>query len=144
VQWSASDLDGDRLTYDVAYSPDGGQRWMAVAMGLTENRYLWDTDRVAGSTNGLIKVSAMDGVNSGVDQSNARFVMQAKGPIVTILSPTNNSQHFLQDLIMFKGAGYDAEEGMIDDPGWRGHPVSMEPWARALSLPWPISLPANI
>jgi len=72
IAWTATDADGDTLTYDVLYSADGGENWSAIAVGLSQNSYVWDTDGVPGTTQGLIRVLATDGVNTGQDDSMLR------------------------------------------------------------------------
>jgi len=73
ITWTATDPQDDPLTYTVYYSPDDGQTWTQLAMGLTEPSYLWDTTTVGDGTNYLIQVEASDGTFTSMDISNAPF-----------------------------------------------------------------------
>ena len=73
ITWTATNLQGDPLTYTVFYSPNGGQTWIQLATGLAELSFLWDTTTVEDGTSYLIKVEASDGTHTGVDISNGPF-----------------------------------------------------------------------
>ena len=113
VTWSASDADGDLLTYNVLYSGDGGATWTALAVGLKQNSYEWDTDRSPGSSQGLIRVMANDGVNTGMDDSDAPFTVARKPPKAIIITPKNNTTFLSGRPIIFEGGGYDVEDGQL-------------------------------
>ena len=73
ITWEALDLDGDPLTYMVAYSQDGGKTWIPIAFDINQTYYVWDTSKLKGGTNYLVKVIATDGVNTGEDISDHPF-----------------------------------------------------------------------
>jgi hypothetical protein len=114
ITWTASDPDGDSLTYSVFYSPDGGSQWFPIASGLTETAFSWDTTGFPGSSNGLIRVIASDGVNTGQDESNGPFTVGKKPPIVTILEPQDNATIIIgDDPVVLQGAANDLEDGIL-------------------------------
>lgn len=115
VTWDASDPDGDRLTYDVLYSTNGGQSWEGLAVNLTTNSYEWDTDKVPGSVNAVIRVLASDGINTSQDDSDTVFTVASKSPEVAILSPRDQTSLAAERLIIFDGEAYDAEDGSLHD-----------------------------
>ncbi len=115
VAWNASDADGDPLTYDLLYSKDGGQSWAALAVNLTTNSYDWNTAKAPGTTNGLIRVLASDGVNTSQDDSDAVFTVAAKSPEVGILSPNDQATFVAERLVILDGEAYDAEDGSMPD-----------------------------
>jgi hypothetical protein len=129
VSWSASDDDGDSLTYSVLYSADGGATWQALATELEVTTYEWNTDASAGSDSGLIKVMATDGVNSGEDVSDATFSVPNKSPAAMILSPPDLSVFFSDQLITFAGSALDPDEGTLED--------SALSWASSINGPLP-------
>ena len=115
VIWTASDADGDTLTYDVLYSPDGGAHWQAVANSLTETSLVWDTDEFPGTSQGLIRVIATDGVNTGSDQSDAVFTVARKVPMAVISVPQYDAAFALGDPVPLNGYGFDREDGPLAD-----------------------------
>lgn len=120
VSWTAVDFDGDSLIYTVLYSADGGTHWSALATGLTQNSFEWDTDDYSGSSQGLIRVIASDGVNSGQDDSDTTFTMAKKDPESIIISPQNHSGSFINQTVTFVGVGQDLEDGTLsgDSLSW--------------------------
>jgi hypothetical protein len=64
VTWSASDGDGDPLTYAVLYSPDGGNTWLPIDVDGTAPQFSLDTGSLDASANGMFRVIASDGLNS--------------------------------------------------------------------------------
>ncbi|KAF5436918.1 Serine protease, subtilase family [Candidatus Methanophagaceae archaeon] len=127
IEWKASDRDpGDvhKLHYIVEYSPDNGNTWRGIAHDLEEtNEYPCDTSCLPGSTEGLIRVTASDGVNSGRDISDGTFIVPEKGPEVSISNPTNGTLVPEGSNISFSGAGNDLEGGELDDSvlTWRSN-----------------------
>jgi hypothetical protein len=64
ITWEATDPDGDKLTYVVQISSDGGKTWETLAIGLKEARLTLTADQVRGRRQGLIRVTANDGYHS--------------------------------------------------------------------------------
>lgn len=62
IAWQASDPDGDELSYDILYSPDG-QEQVVVAVNIKDSFYEWNNTRFTNSTSGAITVVATDGIN---------------------------------------------------------------------------------
>jgi hypothetical protein len=113
ITWTATDADGDTLTYDVLYSKDGGFTWSAIVVRLNQNSYKWNTMNTAGSNQALIKVLATDGVNTGQDISDSSFTIPKKSPEPAIISPEDGSSFFLNKMIIFEGNGLDLEDGPL-------------------------------
>ncbi len=113
ITWSASDADGDPLTYSVFYSPDGGQSLIPVAVDVTETSYELDTTQIAGSTNARIRVLATDGMNTASDDSDAPFTVATKPPQAFILAPEDSAIAPPGRLVVFFGQGYDLEDGPL-------------------------------
>ena len=113
LQWSASDADGDPLTYLVQYSPDGGSSWQALAVDWPDKTLSVPNRLLAGTTNGLIRVTASDGFNTAADQTNAVFTVPNHAPRVTILSPTQNQAFAGSQQMVFEGLSWDVENGLL-------------------------------
>jgi hypothetical protein len=73
VHWSASDEDGDALTYSLAISPDGGQSWLLVESGLADTQATIDTGTLWPGGHYRVRVRATDGVNTAEDVSAGEF-----------------------------------------------------------------------
>ncbi|MFQ6126630.1 MAG: winged helix-turn-helix transcriptional regulator [Candidatus Heimdallarchaeota archaeon] len=73
IQWSATDPNGDALTFTISYSPNGGDTWTQLDTGVSEPSYPWDTTTVMNGTSYLIRVEAYDGTYTGMDVSDTPF-----------------------------------------------------------------------
>ncbi len=89
ITWtSASDPDGDPLTYEVEYSTDGGISWQDLARAISATSFEWDTITYPSSTDYLIRIRASDGeLSSYWDESNALFLVDNLDPVMRIASP---------------------------------------------------------
>jgi len=76
IQWSATDLEGDPLTYTISYSPNGGDTWTLLASEVTGTSYQWDTSGVQVGENYLIKIEASDGRLTTEDCSDYKFAVE--------------------------------------------------------------------
>ncbi|MBP8258405.1 MAG: LamG domain-containing protein [Verrucomicrobia bacterium] len=108
IRWSAGDADGDRLRFSVSNSPGGG-RWMVLATGLRGEALQWNTDRMAGGREAIIRVTAEDGFHSGADDSDRVFTVAGKPPVAAIEAPTAGSRFLEGQPIPLRGHGYDPE-----------------------------------
>jgi hypothetical protein len=115
ITWDAVDADGDELVFDVLYSPDQGESWFPLAVGLRENSLLWDVDEAAGTECGTVKVIVTDGVNTAMDDSDGCFQIEMKPPDVYIISPENGALFFKNRPMIFRGYGVDMEDGVLPD-----------------------------
>lgn len=69
VAWKVKDPDTpeDKLLYQIAYSPDGGRRWVPIAADVpgTTRSIVFDSTEIPPSTgNGVIRVFVSDGLNT--------------------------------------------------------------------------------
>lgn len=115
ITWDASDLDGNTLTFNVFYSPDGSQ-WIPLGSNITDKQLTVDSSEIPGSTSASIKVMASDGINTTTDVSDAPFTVGSKPPQATILSPEGNGNAVNGASILLQGSGYDLEDGNLADP----------------------------
>lgn len=115
VTWSASDADGDALSYSVGYSRDGGQSWQTLANDVGVKYITLPLHDLAGSTTALFRVIASDGVNTAVDASDSTFVVPGNAPLAFIESPATGSQYVLGQQVMLVGSAYDMEDGLLPE-----------------------------
>lgn len=66
LAWTASDPDGDTLTYSIQYSPDGGTTLIPVAVSVTSTQWNIQADYLTPSTNGFLRLLITDGFNTTV------------------------------------------------------------------------------
>jgi hypothetical protein len=64
LAWSASDADGDPLTFSILTSADNGAGWVPIQTGLTASQYTFDTAELPAGSQTLFKVLATDGFNT--------------------------------------------------------------------------------
>jgi hypothetical protein len=81
VEWAASDLDGDALTYSLSYSADGGKGYIPFGSDLTElisEIPAVLTELIPGSKHAVIRVQATDGIHFAEDVSGIFSVEQSE------------------------------------------------------------------
>ncbi len=66
IVWKGDDANGDDLTFEVAYRREGDGKWTALASGLTDAIFVWDTTSVP-SGHYVLKVSASDAPSQAAD-----------------------------------------------------------------------------
>ena len=110
VRWSGRDDDGDALVYLVQYSPDDRQSWISLAVDVTASELAVDTDNIAGSDTGYLRVVASDGLNFGSDEVGPLHVPK-KGPQVFIIAPEAGAAFPAGSAVTLHATGDDAEDG---------------------------------
>lgn len=113
ITWNGNDLDGDELTYNVLYSPDGGT-WLPIGSTITQTHLSIAATELAGSNNARIRIMASDGVNTANDESDAPFTVEPKLPQVDIVSPEADGTMLAGDSLWLQGEAYDLEDGVLD------------------------------
>ena len=113
LQWTAGDVDGNPLTFDIDYSPDGGTTLRPVQVGISGTSTLIDTGHLGGSQTALFRVVASDGVNTAHADS-AIFSMANKLPEPAILSPADGAHRHWGQLVNFNGEATDAQDGFVN------------------------------
>ena len=103
VRWNSSDKDGDKLTYSLLYSINGGKNWKTINSGINETNYKVNLEDLPGSDHALFRVIATDGVNTAIDDSNATFQISSKAPDVALFRQ-ETIQHFQQEKLLHSQA----------------------------------------
>jgi len=119
VRWTASDADGDPLRYTIQYSPDLGESWTTLVTDYFTTTYTVATGALAGSVqSSLIRVTANDGINTGIDASDAPFTLPKHAPQVVI--ETADGATFAPGApIGLRGTANDAEDFHVDGSALR-------------------------
>ncbi|HHB90127.1 MAG TPA: fibronectin type III domain-containing protein [Anaerolineae bacterium] len=111
VSWTASDPDGDPLSYMVDYSPDGGFTWDTVAAFLTDTQVTIPTENLPSGENARIRVWATDGIHTASDTSDAAFTVPNHTPTVEVIAPDAGTLFTPHQTITLKADAYDVESG---------------------------------
>jgi hypothetical protein len=108
VSWTIEDADSDDHTIWIDYSPDGGETWLNQGMSLSGTNLGLDLATLPGSGNGLIRVFASDGVNTGMTISQP-FQVAKKPPTGEIIGPSRTSFR-VGDLVWLEAAAWDIDD----------------------------------
>jgi len=112
VSWSASDPDGDPLSFCVLYSPDGAT-WEMLGVDIKGTAVDIDASNLRAGDRARFRVTATDGINSASDDSDAPFSVPNHLPTVEILEPRTDVFIALGDPLTLVGQGFDADDGSL-------------------------------
>jgi cysteine-rich repeat protein len=115
LAWAATDADGDALTFLVQWSRDGGATWDTLDPEASESSLTIDTDLLAATTSGRLRVVASDGFLGAVDESDGDVTVPPKAPRVRILAPTGTVPIVGARAALLRGAAHDVEDGPLAD-----------------------------
>jgi hypothetical protein len=90
VAWRASDADGDPLTVDLDYSPNGGASWRPLFSGPAAGHIDMPSGFFSRSSRARVRVSVNDGFNT-TTRLTGRFRAVGRSPAVAIESPANGT-----------------------------------------------------
>jgi len=121
VTWSATDADGDALTYSVFYSADAGTTWGLLAMHEKGTSLKTSFKDLPGGSRCLVKVVAHDGFNLAEDTSDTTFSATDRPPLLSIISPTNGMTIATGTTQTTHVVAYDLEEGPLSATGVTWH-----------------------
>ncbi len=116
IQWTASDADGNPLSYLVQYSPDGGTTWEMMAANLTTSSFTFDAQYLPGSSQGLVRVVATDGMNT-VQAISQPITVDPQAPLLSIASPQEGQSFDFGSPVVLRGFGADFKDGALSGDG---------------------------
>jgi hypothetical protein len=112
ITWSASDPDGDALTFAVYYSADNGETFLPIATGLQDPVLTWDDTLSPGSNQAVFEVIAGDGFHLASAVSD-QVDMRKKPPVPAIFSPADGAIYAEGQSIRLHGSAFDAEDSLL-------------------------------
>ena len=122
VSWTASDSEGDPMTFSIQYSASGGAGWSTIASGLSSYSLSWDTSSLSESGNYLIKVIAKDSWGEGSDTSNSTFTIDNTSPTITLNEykpdPTSEVRPIFTGIASDNLAGLEYIEYSLNGGDW--------------------------
>lgn len=113
VVWTASDNDGDALTFDVFASRDDGANYRPIHLGIATSGVALDTSRLGGGSNRL-RVVASDGVHTAYAES-APFTVPERAPKVLITSPADGFRADWGQFVTLQAQVDDLQDEFIPD-----------------------------
>lgn len=122
IAWSASDADGDALTADLLYSPDGGNAWLPLKVGHTSStgggEFVFDSSEVPASRgrNAKFRVDVSDGMNSTDFEVQQSFAMgNGAPPDVHVIGPNSNTTFRQAATVFLHGSAWDLDDQLLPD-----------------------------
>ena len=113
LAWQAVDPDGDSLTYNLAYSADGGKTFNTFAAGLGQSEYQWDPALFPGGQEVILRVSASDGFHV-VSADWPDFSLADAPPQLAVLTPAQGQTLVHRSRLVLHASAVDLEDGILD------------------------------
>jgi hypothetical protein len=113
LRWEATDPDGDELTFNLAFSRDGGATYKTFAIGLRQPVYELDPSAFPGGQNLYLQVTASDGFHT-VTARWGPFSLPDAAPQVAIVHPKEGALVGSRDLLVLDATAIDFEDGVLD------------------------------
>ena len=124
IAWTASDADGDSLTFTALYSPDGGESWLPLGVDIAESSVTFNPARIEGGENVLFRVLASDGFHTTEQTIGPLHVVQR--PAIAVDAPadlgTAAAGQLSEGTIEVRSSGTGPlviESATIDNPAFR-------------------------
>lgn len=120
LSWSAFDLDGDALVADLLYSPDGGNAWLPIAVGVQGDFFDFDSAELPASrgANARFRVRVSDGLatSEGVTSGASSFGNSAP-PDVHVIGPNAQTTFPAGATVVLHGSAWDIDDQLLPESG---------------------------
>jgi YVTN family beta-propeller protein len=113
IGWTASDADGDPLTFDILFTRDQGASLQPLMVGVSGSSAQIDTAALGGGS-GQFRVVASDGVHTA-SADTAPVTLENKPPVPHIVTPGDGQSIHVGQLLNMEGAATDAQDGILPD-----------------------------
>lgn len=122
VSWTATDADGDALSFVVQYSSDNGETWKTVAPGVTDSEIEIRRQAISAGEQAMFRVWVSDGINTAVATSPTISVRNLP-PTTQITSPESGMTIAAKQVLSLRGDAYDVDDGSLeaDNLQWRSN-----------------------
>lgn len=111
ITWTGSDADGDKLHYAVEYCASS-HHCEVLASDVTETSLKDNFDDLPGSKQAFVRVTATDGANTTVAESE-KFTVPDKAPQVVIFEPEESFEVKAGQEVTLEGEAYDEQDGQL-------------------------------
>ncbi len=114
IGWTSTDTDPTaQLTHTIQYSADGGQTWEALAVDWPGQSYPLDSSDLPASTQGMIQVTAGDGVNCSVPAQSSPFTVLPHPPNISLNAPESGDVYVGTATIVLDATVVDPQDGPL-------------------------------
>jgi hypothetical protein len=114
VSWTASDADGDSLTFNVQYSNDNGENWEMLVQNVNGTSVDIPASVVASGPHSRFRVWVSDGIHTSSDDSDAPFAVPNRTPTVEIASPVGGETLATDQTLNLQASAYDVDTGSME------------------------------
>jgi hypothetical protein len=135
VVWSATDADGDPLTFAVQYTADDGATWQMAAQDIAETTALIPRANLTAGAAARFRVWVSDGIHTASDASDGAFVVPNLPPTVAIWQPADGAAFVAGQTVGLAAEAYDTDEGELDDAQVQWHSNRDGPLGSGAELP---------
>lgn len=116
VRWEASDADGDKLTYVVQFSDDGGKTWLPIGIDLKETSIDLDTSFLKNTQDGMVRVLASDGFYTTQDVSDEVFTVKTQaGSSIHVDIDKDGGEFAGEQSVILEGEAYSNSGSLPED-----------------------------
>ena len=113
LTWSANDVDGDTMHFDVVVARNGGASLQPLMLGLSSTNAQIDTSAIGGG-DVTFRVIASDGLLTGHADSNP-ITLANRPPQPRVLAPANGTHVTLGQVVNLEGVARDLQDGTLAD-----------------------------
>lgn len=118
IAWNATDADGDALSADLLYSPDGGNAWIPLKVGDTSGAFTFDASEVPASRgrNARFRVDVSDGMNAtDFEMAQSYFLGNSAPPDVHVIGPNTNTTFSQGATVFLHGSAWDIDDQLLPE-----------------------------
>jgi len=119
IAWTASDADGDELTYYLRYIPDGEDRMVPLATPTKATEFIANLRQLPGYVDGkgYFEIMATDGLNTTRARSAPLYAsadaVVGSNPWIEIITPDNSTRYKFGSTVLLHSSGWDLEDRQI-------------------------------
>jgi uncharacterized repeat protein (TIGR01451 family) len=114
LSWTGYDADPTaQLTYTVQYSSAGSTNWLTLAADLTSTMFSIDSQYLAATAQGQMRVIVSDGFNVSDPAYSATFPVNYHAPTVTLYAPMTGSYYVGDQQLYLSASANDPQDGML-------------------------------
>jgi hypothetical protein len=120
LEWLISDADGDATVADLLYSPNGGDAWLPIAVGLRESSFEFDSSDLPASRgrNAQFRLRASDGLSSDdFVEGNSYSFGNSAPPDVHIIAPNTITSFPQGATVLLHGSAWDIDDQLLPESG---------------------------
>ncbi len=118
LAWSATDADGDALVADLLYSPNGGDAWLPVAVGVRDGSFEFDASDLPASQgrNARFRIRVSDGLGTTESLAGATYSFgNSAAPDVHVIAPNTATTVPQGATVLLHASAWDADDQLLGD-----------------------------